>query len=95
MKINLALLRTAINKTLDEVEHLHGDSIEVDKDLYWFIPQERLHDIGDGTPPTDHTLGSLRDDWTQIEAVARGEKGPITYDLVWAAALLRAIASRA
>lgn len=92
LKISLALLRTAINKTLDEVEQLHGDTIGVDEDLYWFIPQERLHDIGDGTPPTDHTLGSLYDDWSQIEAVARGEKGPITYDLVWASALLRAVA---
>lgn len=88
LTINLALLRAAIHKTLDEVEQLHGDTIEVDKDLY---PQERLHDI-DGTPPTDHTLGSLYDDWSQIEAVAHGEKGPSTYDLVWAAALLRVVA---
>lgn len=90
LKLNLALLRAAINKTLDEVEQLQGDTIEVDKDLYWFIPQERLHDID--AAPTDHTLGSLQDDWSQIEAVARGEKEPITYDLVWAAALLRAVA---
>lgn len=95
LKINLALLRAAINKTLDEVEQLHGNTVTIDEDLYWFIPEERLHDIGDGTPPTDHTLGSLHDDWSEIEAVARGEKDPITYDLVWAAALLRAVASSA
>lgn len=92
LKINLALLRAAINKTLDEVERLRGDTIEVHEDLYWFIPQERLHDIGHGTPPTDHTLGSLQGDWSQIEAVARGEKEPFFYDLVWASALLRAVA---
>jgi hypothetical protein len=93
LKINVALLRAAINKALDEVEQLRGSTVDVDQDLYWFIPQEVLHEVGDGTPPTGHTLGSLYDDWAQIEAVARGEKEPITYDLVWASALLRAVAS--
>lgn len=92
MKIELAVLRTALETSLAHVETLRGGTIEVPDDLYWFVPADQLHDPT--REPTALTLGSLADDWAEVAAVADGRKDPIGYVLVWASAVLRAVGDR-
>lgn len=90
MKIDLRVLRRALNECLDHVESLAGSEIEVgDIDFYWNVPREALYEVA--SLPGELTLGSLEDDWDATVQVANGTNDPIAYHLVWAAALLRAV----
>jgi hypothetical protein len=89
MKVDLAVLKTALIQLLDHVEELRGNTVDVPEDMYWFIPREQLHEPA--REPTGLTLGSLEDDWNELSAIGRGDKDPFGYGLVWAASVLRAI----
>jgi hypothetical protein len=89
MKVKTDELRTAFERTLRLVESLRGDSVEIDPDLYWFIPRPQVYDPT--ADPVGFTLGSVEDDWSQISAIGRGEKEPVEYALVWMAAVLRVL----
>lgn len=92
MKVKVEILRAAINKLLDHAKESQGGSIDVDADLYWFVPKEVLS--VPGVEPTGLTLGSLDDDWVEVAAIGNGTQEPFGYGLVWASALLRAIGDR-
>lgn len=92
IRVPVDAVREAIDKLLRHAKDAHGDSVELDADLYWFVPNDVLHRAEE--PPTGLTLGSLRDDLAELEAIADGSKEPIGYALVWASALLRAIGDR-
>lgn len=92
MKIQIEVLRTALNQLLDHAKEMNGETIEVNEDLYWFVPKEDLHDPA--KEPTSLTLGSLEDDWSEVSAIGNGVKEPFGYGLVWASALLRAIGDK-
>ncbi|MCB9633442.1 MAG: hypothetical protein H6721_15105 [Sandaracinus sp.] len=89
MKIDLRVLRRALNECLDHVESLQGPEVEVGKiDFYWSVPREELYAT---SMPGTLTLGSLADDWDATARIANGTNDPIAHNLVWAAALLRAV----
>lgn len=92
MKIQVEVLRAALNRLLDHAKEAEGESIDVDADLYWFVPKEVLGDPG--VEPTGLTLGSLEDDWSEVAAIGTGAKDPFGYGLVWASAVLRAVGDR-
>jgi hypothetical protein len=92
MKVDFATLRAAIEKSLAHAEETYGPSMDIADDLYWFVPGDQLYDPT--KEPVGLTLGSLADDWSELEAVARGEKETIGYLLVWASAVLRALGDR-
>jgi len=92
MKVQVEVLRAALNKLLDHAKEAQGESIEVDADLYWFVPKELLSDPA--AEPTELTLGSLDDDWSEVAAIGNGTKEPFGYGLVWASTVLRAIGDR-
>jgi hypothetical protein len=92
MKVPVELLRAALNKLLDHAKEAQGESIDVDAELYWFVPKELLSDPA--AEPTRLTLGSLDDDWSEVAAIGNGTKEPFGYGLVWASAVLRAIGDR-
>lgn len=92
MSIDIEVLRTAINKLLDDTKATRGNSFDLPDDLYWFIPKESLHDPT--TDPANLTLGSLDDDWAAVAAIGTGEKEPFAYGLVWASSLVRALGDR-
>jgi len=96
MKVNINLLRSSIDTLLKQVQEMRGDEIEIDADLYWFVQKESLHDPSSEpvAEPGGLTLGSLDDDWQQIQGVASGEKEGFGYMLVWASSLLRALGDR-
>jgi len=92
MRIEIEILRAAIGKLLDHAEQMRGSSIEVDEDLYWFIPKESMYDPT--TDPRQFTLGSLGDDWSEVSAIGKGEKEAFGHALVWASSVLRALGDR-
>lgn len=92
MKVRVEVLRAALNKLMDHAREVHGGSIDVDADLYWFVPKEALNDPE--AEPRTLTLGSLDDDWSEVGAIGSGTKEPLGYGLVWASGVLRAIGDR-
>ena len=89
MKVDLKTLEIALIKILAHAQNVKGAVIDLPEDLYWFIQNESLFDPA--RAPGDITLGSLDDDWEQLQQVARGERDPLGYDLIWASALLRCL----
>ncbi len=87
MKIQIDVLRAALNQLLDHAKEIKGDFIEVDVNYYWFIPRVSLYEAA--SVPTELTLGSLQDDWSEMSAISDTSKEPFGYALVWAAALVR------
>lgn len=92
MKVQIQLLRAALDKLLDHAESVHGTSIEVDSDLYWFVPKAVLDNPD--SEPKGLTLGSLEDDWSEVAAIGNGSKEAFGYGLVWASTVLRATGDR-
>lgn len=92
MKVRVEVLRAALGALLDHAEDVHGDEIDVDADLYWFVPRDTVNDPT--SAPGELTLGSLEDDWSAMGAIAEGTKEPIGHALVWAAGVLRAVGDR-
>jgi hypothetical protein len=92
MIIPFEVLRAALNQLLDHAREVHGESIEIPENLYWFVQKEELHDPM--RDPTGLTLGSVSDDWEQTSAIGTGQKDPIGYALVWAATVLREIGDK-
>jgi hypothetical protein len=92
MKVELDVLRGALERLLDHTEQMKGKSVEVEDDYYWFIPREELHDPTKA--PTTMSLGSLEEDWANLVALAQGDKEAFGYMLVWASAVLRALGDR-
>jgi hypothetical protein len=88
MKIQVDTVRQAVNLLLDLVIEMQGNSVEIPNDLYWFIPNECLHET---EKPDRLTLGSLKDDWQEIEKVVEDPDDAVEYALVWCAAILRAL----
>jgi hypothetical protein len=82
MKIPVEVLRVALNRLLDHAKEARGESIDVDADLYWFVPKEGLRDPE--VEPKVLTIGSLEDDWSEVAAIGTGTKEPFGYGLVWA-----------
>jgi hypothetical protein len=92
VKIEIEVLRAALNQLLDHAKELSGEAMDVDTDLYWFVQRDELSDPN--TQPRALTLGSLADDWAEMRALAARERDPIGYGLVWASAVLRAVGER-
>lgn len=87
MKVQLEELRSAFDQLMKYVEETRGASIDLQKDLYWYIPTPEVYNFKSG--PTDLVLGSLEDNWEAISKIGRHEKEPLEYALVWMASLLR------
>lgn len=92
MTVSVALLRRVTTALFDHLERSGQNEIIMDKDFYWNIPDGSLYDPYQ--EPTKLTLGQLSDDLREIERLDAGESAPISYALVWVAALLRYVGSR-
>jgi hypothetical protein len=92
MKVEISVLRQALEQLLAHTEEISGKTIEIDEDYYWFIAKEELHNPT--KVPVAMSLGSLEDDWAKLLETARGTKEPFGYMLVWASAVLRALGDR-
>ena len=89
MDIELSELKAIFLKEIDHLEKIGYEKIEIPVDYYWNIPQEIRYDPY--KKPEKLDLGQLSDDWQELQKTLRGEREPLTYELVWLSAILRAI----
>ena len=89
MQIELDEIRKAVLILINHVELKHGPTVDVDKDYYWHVQSAELYDPY--SKPTDLTIGQISENATEIRQIISGERAPLSYGLVWIAAILRAV----
>jgi hypothetical protein len=89
VRIDVADLRSVCDRLLSHLEEQGIESVELPFDYYWDIPEEGRYKPYQ--KPSDHTLGQLTDDWSELRKVLDGRSEPISYHFVWLATILRAI----
>jgi hypothetical protein len=92
MKIKISELRTAANRLFDHLERSGHDELEVDRDFYWSIPDEKLYSVYE--EPSGFTVGQLSDDWKELKQISSGQRQPIGYALVWLSSVLRFVGTK-
>jgi hypothetical protein len=89
MRINVADLRVLCDRMLVHLTEQGIDHVDLTVDYYWDIPEQTRYDPY--RKPSEHVLGQLTDDWGELLKVIEGTAEPISYMLVWLAAVLRAV----
>ncbi len=89
MIINISDLRKITNLLLTRLEEEGHTSVEISQDYYWDIAKEKRFNPYE--EPKELTLGQLTDDWNEINNILKKQNPPISYALVWVAAILRVI----
>lgn len=89
MEITLSELKAVFLQEVNHLEELGYEKIEIPVDYYWNIPQDLIYDPYN--EPKNLDMGQLSDDWQELQKTLRGDRDPLTYDLVWLSTILRAI----
>lgn len=80
IQIRVTDLKKIMNLLLSKLDSLDGNSsIILDKDLYWYIPEEELYNVYEN--PNNLTIGSLIEDWNFLQSCILGERDILDYDL--------------
>lgn len=92
MDVNVAELRAVADKLFTHLLESGDEVVSLPQDYYWSIPKETLYDPY--SQPSEFTLGQLSDDLSELKRIESGEGEPVSYALVWLAAILRAIGEK-
>jgi hypothetical protein len=92
MEIDIKTLETATQYIFQHIKDKGIKSIEIEEDFYWNINSQEKYDSYN--EPKDLDLGQLSDDWLEIKKIAFREKQPISYSLVWLAALYKILGEK-
>lgn len=92
MQIEIERVKCAINRILEHIIENKGEKIKLDDDFYWNISREEIYNPYQ--KPKKFDIGQLSDDLMEINKIASGENSPISFGLVWASSLLRAIGEK-
>lgn len=84
-------LRKAVAVMLSHLDETGQNSVEIEDDYYWVIPQKECYNPYSTPTATNLTLGQLSDDWNEISSIISGQREPIGYSLVWLAAIIRRV----
>jgi hypothetical protein len=89
MQVRVAELRELCDSLLGHLEANGVEQIEIGADLYWNVPADQRY----APYQEPHTLdiGSLAEDWRELQCVRAGESDPLAYHLVWLSSILRAV----
>ncbi|REC50331.1 hypothetical protein [Chryseobacterium pennipullorum] len=88
MELKTSDIREFIKTLLVKLDNLDiAISFTLDEDVYWNILDEELYDAY--KDPVGLTMGSLADDWSFLQAVLKGKREIVDYDLYKLAAILR------
>lgn len=88
-QVTVAQLKVAADLLLSHLESSGVKTIEITDDFYWDVPASRRYDQYD--EPTQHTVGQLSEDLSELQRMLAGETPALGYGLVWLAALLRRV----
>lgn len=90
LHVSLTELRRSIDLLMEHVEAAtDGDTLHLDQDYFWSIPQDELYDVSN--TPADLTLGQLSCSWEHLTDLLSDPDRAIGYHLVWLSEVLRAI----
>lgn len=92
MKVKIAELRRVAGILFEHLEEEGHAEIEIDRDFYWSIPDEKLYSVYED--PSDFTTGQLSDDLLELTKINSGKRKPIAYAFVWLSSLLRFIGAK-
>lgn len=90
MNIQMENLKKACDGLFWHLKDTGINEVEISEDLYWDIKSEDLYEVY--TKPDDILIGSLCDNWEEMEKIAQDPDETTTHALVWLAAILRAVA---
>lgn len=89
MDVHIKELRAVADKLFRHLLESGHETIDLPQDLYWSIPKEARYDPY--SQPTELTLGQLSDDLAELKRIESGEVEPLSFALVWLAAVIRAV----
>lgn len=92
MDVNVAELQTALNAVLSHIVESGHETVQLDGDYYWFVPEASRHNPYQ--EPSSLTLGQLTDDWAEIKKILDGSADPLAYSLVWLSSILREVGEK-
>ena len=92
MEIKMDDLQKICDRLIQNVIEKGIESITLDVDYYWNIPQNQLYNPYQ--QPTDLDIGQLTDDWDELKKILQSQKETLGYHLVWLAAILRAVGEK-
>lgn len=92
MKVKVSELRKAANILFDHLEQSGHTELELSRDFYWNIPEEKLYTVYE--EPSGFTVGQLSDDWKELQQISSGQKKPLAYALVWLSSVLRFVGTK-
>lgn len=89
--VKISDLKTTVDAILSHItDDLGIDSIELDQDLYWEIPEGQLYVLNQN--PGNHTMGSLFDDLEFLQPLLTDRDRALSLMLLHVAPLLRYLA---
>lgn len=89
MEVTVEQLRAAAQALFSHLEDKGVSSVPIAADYYWDVPAAIRYDRYQ--EPTQHTLGQLSDDLSELKRMVQGTRPIIGYGLVWLAAVLRRV----
>lgn len=92
LEIDVAEMRDVADRLFAHLLESGHEVVSVSHDYYWFIQKEIVYDPL--STPSEFTVGQLSDDLMELKRFHTGESEPISYGLVWLAAIIRAIGEK-
>ncbi len=89
MTISTTELRNIFDRLVTKLEAEGHQTIELTQDYYWDIQAPARYKMYE--TPGNPSIGQLSDEWSSLQRVLNGESEPLNYNLIWLAAILRAI----
>jgi hypothetical protein len=90
--IDIARLQRITNDLFERLKGRGVTSVALDADYYWEVPQQLRYD--NHGEPGEHEMGRLGDDLQFLEEMLDGTRPPVSFGLVWVAALLRYVGEK-
>lgn len=87
--VSVELLRKIMNRALDHVRDVGGDTIHLERDFFWSISPDELYDVY--TRPEELNIGQLTESWGNLTALQQDSEPVVAYAFVWIADVLRAL----
>lgn len=88
--ISVDQIRQTLLAVLDHVKATYGDTIELESDYFWSIPDKAKYDVY--TKPDELTVGQVSEVNEHLAKLAQPAQDVATYQLRWFAQLFDAIA---
>ena len=88
-RIAVEQLKAAAEMLLSHLQESGLKTIEIAEDFYWDVPTDNRYDQYE--KPTQHTVGQLSDDVSELQQMLAGDTPVLGYGLVWLAAVLRRV----